>query len=69
MRRIDSSQTWKRSVISASLLSVLITSGCASGSVVAPPPNECPRPAKPSAEVMEPVKADFLQRMRSFLYE
>lgn len=55
----------KPSAIAFSLIWLMAAAGCASGSGVRPPQ---PLP-EPPAEAMVPAKADFLQRMESFLFD
>lgn len=61
----------KRALMLMLLLS-MTASGCATSSAALPQPNDpilCPRPALPPAAVMKPRKADFSQRMQSFLFD
>ncbi|ALN97580.1 Rz1 lysis protein [Aeromonas phage phiARM81ld] len=62
----------KRALMLMLLLSMTAVSGCATSSAALPKPNDptlCPRPAPPPAAVMKPRKADFSQRMQSFLFD
>lgn len=50
------------------VISTLIISSCASVSAPANPV-ECPALPPPPVAAMEPVKVDFLKRMKNWLYE
>jgi hypothetical protein len=54
---------WKLSL----LIGTLAISGCGTTSVAVVP--SCPVIPPPPAEIMEPVEAGYLKRVREFLYE
>ena len=51
-----------------SLICALVLSSCASVSSARPDLSYCPKPQAAPPAVMQPVQADFLMRMRNFLF-